>query len=136
VVGVCFLLAATAVQAQGYPHRPLRLVVGIAAGGGIDILSCAIVTPLGDALRQAIVVDNRPGAGNHFAAWMAATALSDVPKPVVATLNKEVVNVLAAPEVARRLDARSSTPDELGAWVRSETKRWREVATAAGVKAD
>lgn len=96
MVGVCFLIAATAAQAPGYPDRPLRLVVGIAAGGGIDILSCAIVTPLGAALRrrswsitgQAPAIFSPPGR--------AATALSDVPKPVVATLNKEVVNVLAA----------------------------------------
>jgi tripartite-type tricarboxylate transporter receptor subunit TctC len=69
--------ASVPAHCQGYPERPLRLVVGIAAGGGIDILARAVAAPLSEALRQSIVIDNRPGAGNLLAAKIAATAPAD-----------------------------------------------------------
>jgi tripartite-type tricarboxylate transporter receptor subunit TctC len=74
------LLAATVsapTHSQAYPERPVRLIVGIQAGGGIDILARAVAAPLSEALHQQIVIDNRPGAGNLLAAKIAATAAAD-----------------------------------------------------------
>jgi tripartite-type tricarboxylate transporter receptor subunit TctC len=51
---------------QGYPAKPLRLVIGFAPGGGADILARMISPKLGDTLGQPIVIDNRPGAGGNI----------------------------------------------------------------------
>jgi tripartite-type tricarboxylate transporter receptor subunit TctC len=71
------LLLLNMAQAQSYPNRPLRFVVGIAAGGGIDIISRAVAAPLSEELGQQVVVDNRPGAGNLLAAKVVAGAPPD-----------------------------------------------------------
>ena len=72
------LPAASAVQAQdAWPAKPLRLVVPFPAGGGTDI----VARPLGDALaarlKQAVVVDNKPGAATLIGADAVAKAPGD-----------------------------------------------------------
>ncbi len=69
-------LAATA-HAQQYPNRPVRMLVGYAAGGGADALARIVAAKLGDALGQQVVVDNRPGAGATLAADALAKAAPD-----------------------------------------------------------
>jgi tripartite-type tricarboxylate transporter receptor subunit TctC len=62
------LLAATAVPAQeSYATRPVRLVVGFGAGGPTDIPARFIADKLGEALRQRVVVENKPGAAGMLA---------------------------------------------------------------------
>jgi tripartite-type tricarboxylate transporter receptor subunit TctC len=54
-------------QAQAYPTRPVRLVVGFPPGGGADISARAIGQWLSERLNQQFIVDNRPGAGTNIA---------------------------------------------------------------------
>ncbi len=76
-----FLAAATllapAAQAQGYPARPIRLVVPFPAGGATDIFARAVSQKLGERLGQSVVVDNKPGAGGTIGSDLAAKAAPD-----------------------------------------------------------
>lgn len=56
------------VHAQGYPARPITMLVPFAAGGAADITARAVSKGLGDLLGQAIVVENKPGASGILAA--------------------------------------------------------------------
>jgi tripartite-type tricarboxylate transporter receptor subunit TctC len=71
------LAACGVAQAQGYPARPLRLVVGYAAGGVGDITARVVADDLAKRLGQPVVVDNRPGAGGIVAAQAVARAEAD-----------------------------------------------------------
>ena len=70
-------LAAAPGFAQGYPDRPIKLVVPFAPGGATDILGRLLATALGDKLGQPVIVDNRPGAGTAVAGGLVAKAPPD-----------------------------------------------------------
>lgn len=66
---LAFLLFSgiTVASAQGYPNKPIRLVVGFTPGGGVDINARLLGPKLTEYLGQQVVVDNRPGAGTNIA---------------------------------------------------------------------
>ena len=64
-------------KAAAYPSRPIRMVVGFAAGGGPDIAARLFAPKLGAALNQQVVVDNRPGAGGSIGEDAVAKAPAD-----------------------------------------------------------
>ena len=51
---------------QAYPSRPVRIVVGLAAGGGVDVLARLIGQWLSERLGQSFIIENRPGAGSNI----------------------------------------------------------------------
>lgn len=72
--------AATAVApawAQTYPSKPISIVVGFAAGGGIDFVMRSLAPGLQQRLGQPVIIDNRPGAGGTLAATHVAKAAPD-----------------------------------------------------------
>jgi tripartite-type tricarboxylate transporter receptor subunit TctC len=69
-------VAADAV-AQAYPSRPVRVLVGLAPGGGTDTYARLISQRLTETLGQQFIVDNRPSAGGNIAGEMAARAAPD-----------------------------------------------------------
>ncbi len=69
--------ASAPVLAQGYPNKPVRILVGYAPGGGTDIMARAIGAKLSDSLKQQFVIENRPGANANIAAKVAADAPAD-----------------------------------------------------------
>src|SRR5262245_21399764 len=64
-------------RAQAYPTRPVRIVVGFAAGGATDILARLIGQWLSERLGQPFIIENRPGASGNLAAEAVARAPAD-----------------------------------------------------------
>src|SRR5947207_1077347 len=64
-------------RAQAYPTRPVRLIVGFAAGGGTDIVGRVIGQWLSERLGQQFIVENRPGAGTNIATEAVVRAPAD-----------------------------------------------------------
>src|SRR5271163_992165 len=74
------LLAAALVPARAqtdYPSRPIRLIVGFAAGGGNDIFARIVADKLSQLLGQSVVVENKPGAGSRLAAEYVTQQAAD-----------------------------------------------------------
>ena len=64
-------------SAQTYPARPVRLVVGFAPGGVVDIFGRLMGQSLSDRLGQPFVIENRPGAGSNIATEAVVRAPPD-----------------------------------------------------------
>src|SRR5579859_1382854 len=64
-------------SAQTYPSRPVHLVVPFPAGGATDILGRVVAQKLGDGLGQAVLVENKPGAGGALGSAFVAKAPPD-----------------------------------------------------------
>jgi tripartite-type tricarboxylate transporter receptor subunit TctC len=65
------------VRAQAYPTRPVRIVVGFAAGGGIDIIARLMGQWLSERLGQSFLIENRPGGGSNIATEAVVRAAPD-----------------------------------------------------------
>src|SRR5882762_1524242 len=67
---------ALAQSSTDYPHRAIRIIVPLAAGGNVDIVARTLADPVSKSLGQAVVIENRPGAsslvGTKFVARSAA----------------------------------------------------------------
>jgi tripartite-type tricarboxylate transporter receptor subunit TctC len=87
-----------AAWAQTYPARPVHVIAGFAAGGGVDITARLIGQWLSDRLGQTFVIENRPGAGGNIGTEVVANAAPDgytlllatVPNAVNATLYEKL----------------------------------------------
>jgi tripartite-type tricarboxylate transporter receptor subunit TctC len=64
-------------RAQAYPTRPVRWVVGYAAGGPVDVVARLMTQRLSERLNAQFVVDNRPGAGSNIATEAVVRAPAD-----------------------------------------------------------
>jgi tripartite-type tricarboxylate transporter receptor subunit TctC len=70
-------LLATPAQAQDYPNKPVTIVVGYAAGGGVDFIARLLAEKLADRLKQPVLVENRPSVGAVVASTYVSKAKPD-----------------------------------------------------------
>ena len=77
VVALCLGMVAGVAQAQGYPSRPVKIVVPFAAGGPADNYARFMAQRLGEELKQSFVIDNKPGAGSIIGTDLVAKAPAD-----------------------------------------------------------
>ncbi|MDR0216330.1 MAG: tripartite tricarboxylate transporter substrate binding protein [Comamonas sp.] len=90
--GVLLLLSALGAQAQNFPIKPIRLVVGFAPGGSTDKLARVLSKRMGELLGQSVVVENRPGAAGNLAAEVVASATADGYTLFMTTLSSQAIN--------------------------------------------
>jgi tripartite-type tricarboxylate transporter receptor subunit TctC len=74
---VALALGFAPLHAQSYPERPVKVIVPTPAGGPVDVVARLVGNYLSSAMGQAVVVDNRPGAGNTIGSKEAAQAEPD-----------------------------------------------------------
>jgi tripartite-type tricarboxylate transporter receptor subunit TctC len=77
VVAVMFAAAVAPATAQTYPSKPVKVLIGFAAGGLTDVVGRLIAQKLSENLKQQFVVENRPGAGSNIAMGLAARSAPD-----------------------------------------------------------
>ncbi|WP_237215296.1 Bug family tripartite tricarboxylate transporter substrate binding protein [Falsiroseomonas oryziterrae] len=97
-LGVPAALALAGIRpaaAQGtgdWPNRPIRMIVGFAAGGGTDLTARTIQPKLQQLLGVSIVIDNRPGAGGNLATEIAVRAAPDGHTLLMGTIAALAIN--------------------------------------------
>jgi len=77
LAGWLLAVACGAAAAQGFPSKPIRIVVPFPAGGSADVLARVIGTKLSAALGEPVIVDNKPGAGGILGAETVAKSPGD-----------------------------------------------------------
>ena len=77
IAGLALALAAAPALAQGYPSKPIRLIIAQAPGSATDVISRVVGNRLSEALGQPIVVEARPGAGGAVGTEAAARSAPD-----------------------------------------------------------
>ena len=153
---LCAACNALGADAQSFPNRPLRFIVGFAPGGSTDIIARLISQKLTEALQQPVVVENRTGANGNIAAEVTAKAPPDGHTMLVAangltinpSLYKQIVynpvkdfspitQIAFIPNVLvvqpRRNDARENVVRAAGRVRHDETDRPHRVFLTAGV---
>jgi tripartite-type tricarboxylate transporter receptor subunit TctC len=71
------VMASCAATAQGYPNRPIHIIVPYAAGGAIDSTARILAERLGPAMQQTLIVEDKPGAAGKIAAEFVSRAEPD-----------------------------------------------------------
>jgi tripartite-type tricarboxylate transporter receptor subunit TctC len=93
ITALLFALFATSAIAQGYPAKPIRLIVPYPPGGGTDVIARIVQPRLSEALGQPLVIENRGGAGGALGTDAAAKSTPDG-YTLLFTLSSHTINPL------------------------------------------
>jgi tripartite-type tricarboxylate transporter receptor subunit TctC len=100
VICATMTCAPTGAWAQGYPNKPVRLIVPFAPGGTTDIVARVVSEKMGAALGQPMIVDNRAGAGGSVGAAETAKATPDGYSLGMATVSTTAANPAINPKLS------------------------------------
>ena len=89
-VGLGAAVMSFAAVAADYPNRPVRIIVGLTAGSGVDIMARVVGQKVSEAMGQPFIVENKPGAGSNIATRFAAAAAPDGYTIFVATVANSI----------------------------------------------
>ncbi len=116
-IGVASLVAAEA-QAQPYPNKPIKIVVPLTAGSPVDVVGRLVGNHLSAALRQPVIVENRPGAGATIGAKAVA---SPIPTATRCCTRRPITSLRrrrsrTSPTIRSRILRRSAPPPRVPMW--------------------
>ena len=97
--GLALAVLTGSAAAQGYPNKPVRLVVGFAPAGAADTVARAMSDAMGRALGQTVIIENKPGAGSSLAAELVAKAPADGYTLLIASPSSISVNPAMNPKL-------------------------------------
>ena len=99
IAALALAIAAPHALCQSFPTKPVRVIVGFAPGGNVDIPARIVASKLGELWGTSVVVDNRPGAGGSLAAGIVAKAPADGHTLLICNIASHGIN----PAVYRKL---------------------------------
>ncbi len=130
--------ASSVVQAQDFPSRPMTLVVPYPAAGAADMFGRSMAQALEGALKQTVVVENRPGAGGNVGMTYVSRAKPDGYVIGLGTIGTQTINQFIYPEMQfdpekdlMPIALVSTTPNVLSVAATSPWKNLQDVINAA-----
>ena len=99
IASLVIITSATAVFSQGYPNKPVKLQVPFAPGGTTDIIARIMSEPLGKALGQNVIVENKVGGGGVVGANETSKAAPDGYSLGMATVSTTAANPAINPKM-------------------------------------
>ena len=91
ILGIAWAALAPDVSAQAYPAKPIRIVVSLGSGGGVDTITRIVSQKLGERWGEQVVVENRPGAGGAVGGDLVAKAPPDGYTLLTASISYAVI---------------------------------------------
>ena len=141
-LAIAIVLLFDAAQAQSYPSRPVRVVIGSPAASVIDVLARPIALRMSGTFGQQVIIDNRPGATGAIANELVARAQPDG-HTLLASPNSflVIIRVLGTPEIrelwaSQGMEVVTNTPAQLAAKLREQHAFYGKLIRSAGIKAE
>jgi tripartite-type tricarboxylate transporter receptor subunit TctC len=100
VVFAAIACSTGALAAEDFPTKPIKIVVPYAPGGTTDVLARLLGQRMASDLGQAVVIDNRPGAGEAVGAGIAAKAPADGYTLLLSTMTTQAINPVLYPKLS------------------------------------
>ena len=130
---------AAALANANLSKEQMDFVRGVYADGATDRADASAQAKRTAALPDVPSIAEAGVPGYEATQWFGMLAPAGTPRPIIDRLNHEMVKLLKSPEVRDRLiadgtDPAPTTPEEFGAYIKSETEKWTKVIKAAGIK--